>query len=57
MAILAPLLMSKMGSAAKASEKTTVGSIGVADVLDIVGGLSDGVDLKDVMKIAKMFAK
>lgn len=57
MAILAPLLMSKMGSAAKESEKTTKGNIGAADVLDLVGGLSDGVDMKDVMKLAKMFMK
>jgi hypothetical protein len=57
MAIVAPLLMTKMGSAAKESEKTTKGSIGVADVIDIVGGLSDGVDMKDVMKLAKMFVK
>lgn len=57
MAILAPLLMTKLGSAAKESEKTTKGSIGVSDVLDIVGDLADGVDMKDVLKIAKMFAK
>lgn len=57
MAILAPLLMTKMGSAAKESEKTVKGSIGAADVLDIVGGLADGVDMKDMLKIAKMFAK
>lgn len=57
MAILAPLLMTKMGSAAKESEKTAKGNIGASDVLDIVGGLADGVDMKDVLKIAKMFAK
>lgn len=57
MAILAPLLMTKMGSAAKESEATTKGSIGAADVLNIVGGLADGVDMKDIMKIAKLFVK
>ncbi len=57
MAIVAPLLMSQMGKSAQASEKTAKGNIGAADVLDIVGGLADGVDMKDVLKIAKMFAK
>ncbi|MBR7088853.1 MAG: DUF937 domain-containing protein [Mogibacterium sp.] len=57
MAILAPLLMTKMGSAAKESEKTVKGNIGAADVMELVGGLSDGVDMKDVMKLAKMFMK
>ena len=57
MAIVAPLLMSQMGKAAKESKKTEAGNIGAADVLDIVGGLTDGLDMKDVLKIAKMFAK
>ena len=57
MAIVAPLLMSQMGKSAQASEKTAKGNIGAADVLDIVGGLTDGLDMKDVLKIAKMFAK
>ncbi len=57
MAILAPLLMTKMGSAAKESPKTAKGNVGAADVLDLVGGLADGVDMKDVLKLAKMFAK
>ena len=57
MAIVAPLLMSQMGKSAKESKKTEAGNIGAADVLDIVGGLTDGLDMKDVLKIAKMFAK
>jgi hypothetical protein len=57
MAIVAPLLMSQMGKSAKESKKTAAGNIGAADVLDIVSGLADGVDMKDVLKIAKMFAK
>ena len=57
MAIVAPLLMSQMGKSAKESKKTAVGKIGAEDVLDIVGGLADGLDVKDVLKIAKMFAK
>ena len=49
--------MSQMGKSAKESKKTEAGNIGAADVLDIVGGLTDGLDMKDVLKIAKMFAK
>ena len=56
MAIVAPLLMSQMGKSAKASEKTAKGSIGTSDVLDIISGLSDGVDAGDIFKIAsKLF--
>lgn len=57
MAIVAPLLMSQMGKSAKDSEKTAKGNIGASDVIDIIGGLSDGFDMKDILKIAKMFAK
>lgn len=48
MAILAPLLMSKMGSTATAKKSSKSSS---NDMLDIVGGLLDGVDAGDVLKI------
>jgi hypothetical protein len=50
MAILAPLLMSKMGNTANANAKKTNKSSS-NDMLDIVGGLLDGVDAGDVLKI------
>ncbi len=46
MAILAPLLMSKMGSTAKKSKKKDDD-----DMLSIVSGLLDGVDANDVIKL------
>lgn len=49
MAIAAPLLMSQMGKSAKTSAK----SAGSDDMLSIVGGLLDGVDAGDILKIAK----
>ena len=50
MAILAPILMSKMGSAtAKQSAKSSKSSSN--DMVDIVSGLLDGVDAGDVIKI------
>ena len=53
MAILAPLLMSKMGSTAKTTAKTR----GSDDMLSVVGGLLDGVDATDVLKLAKLLMK
>lgn len=46
MAILAPLLMSKMGNTAKKSAKSSDD-----DMISIIGGLLDGVDASDVIKI------
>ena len=48
MAILAPLLMSKMGSQATAKKAAKSSS---NDMVDIVSGLLDGVDAGDVLKI------
>lgn len=48
MAIVAPLLMSKMGSTATAKKNSKSGS---SDMLEIVSGLMDGVDAGDVLKI------
>ena len=53
MAILAPLLMSKMGSTADSAAKKTSSS----DMLSVVGGLLDGVDASDVIKLAGLFLK
>lgn len=47
MAILAPLLMSKMGNTAKKTAAQTSGS----DMMSIIGGLMDGVDASDVIKL------
>ena len=47
MAILAPILMSKMGQTAKT--ETARSSSG--DMMKVVGGLLDGVDAKDVVNI------
>lgn len=54
MAILAPLLMSKMGSTA--TQKKAASKSSSNDMIDIVGGLLDGVDAGDVLKIVgKLF--
>jgi hypothetical protein len=53
MAILAPILMSKMGQTAKI--QTAKSSSG--DMLSVVGGLLDGVDAKDVVNILGMLMK
>ena len=50
MAIAAPFLMSQMGKSAKSKAKTVNAS---DDMLSIVGGLLDGVDASDVIKIAR----
>ena len=53
MAILAPILMSKMGQTAKKeTEKSSSG-----DMVKVVGGLLDGVDAKDVVNILGMLMK
>ena len=53
MAILAPILMSKMGQTAKTQQaKSSSG-----DMLSVVGGLLDGVDAKDVVNILGMLMK
>ena len=53
MAILAPILMSKMGKAAKTeTEKSSSG-----DMISVVGGLLDGVDAKDVVNILGLLLK
>lgn len=49
MAIIAPLLMSKLGN--KANEKKS------DDMLGLIGGLMDGVDTKDIIKIAGLLLK
>lgn len=53
MAILAPLLMTKMGSTAK----TTAKKKGSDDMMSVVGGLLDGVDASDVIKLAGLLLK
>lgn len=53
MAILAPILMSKMGNTAK-KESARAGS---DDMFGIVGGLLDGVDAGDVIKIVSKLMK
>lgn len=53
MAILAPLLMSRMGSTAQ----TTAKKRGSDDMVSVVGGLLDGVDATDVLKLAKLLMK
>lgn len=53
MAILAPILMSKMGKTAK----TQTAKAGSNDMFSVVGGLLDGVDAKDVVNILGMLMK
>jgi hypothetical protein len=53
MAIMAPILMSKMGQTAKT--ETAKSSSG--DMMKVVGGLLDGVDAKDVVNILGMLIK
>ena len=53
MAILAPILMSKMGKTAK----TETAKSGSDDMVSIVGGLLDGVDAGDVIKIVGKLLK
>ncbi len=53
MAILAPLLMSKMGNTARNSAQKSDSS----DMLGVVGGLLDGVDAGDVIKLASLLLK
>ena len=53
MAILAPILMSKMGRTAK----TETAKAGAGDMFNVVGGLLDGVDAKDVVNILGMLMK
>ena len=49
MAIIAPLLMSKLGN--KANEKQS------DDMLSLIGGLMDGIDTKDIIKLAGLLLK
>ena len=53
MAIAAPFLMSQMGKNAKSKAKAVQSD----DMLSIVGGLLDGVDASDVIKIVGKFLK
>ena len=53
MAILAPILMSRMGKTAKAETSKASSS----DMVKVVGGLLDGIDAKDVVNILGMFVK
>ena len=53
MAIVAPLLMSQMGKNAKTAKQAS----GSSDMLSIVGGLLDGVDATDVIKIVGKLIK
>ena len=53
MAILAPILMSKMGKTAK----TETAKSGSNDMVSIVGDLLDGVDAGDVIKIVSKLIK
>ena len=54
MAILAPILMSRMGKTAKAETASKSNS---SDMVKVVGGLLDGIDAKDVINILGMFVK
>ena len=47
------MLMSKMGSTAKSTAKKK----GSDDMLDVVGGLLDGVDAGDVLRLASLLLK
>ena len=53
MAILAPLLMTRMGNTAEKSAKKN----DTSDMLSVVGGLLDGVDAGDVLKLAGLLLK
>ena len=53
MAIMAPILMSKMGKQAK----TQTAKASSNDMISVVGGLLDGVDAKDVVNILGMLMK
>jgi len=53
MAILAPILMSKMGKTAK----TQTANAGSGDMFSVVGGLLDGVDAKDVVNLLGLLVK
>ena len=53
MAILAPLLMTKMGNKAESKAKKD----DTSDMLSVVGGLLDGVDAGDVIKLAGLLLK
>ncbi len=53
MAIMAPILMSKMGKQAK----TQTAKASSSDMMSVVGGLLDGVDAKDVVNILGMLMK
>ena len=53
MAILAPILMSKMGKTAK----TQTANTGSGDMFSVVGGLLDGVDAKDVVNLLGLLVK
>ena len=53
MAILAPLLMSKMGSSAESKAKKNDAS----DMMKVVSGMLDGVDAGDVIRLAGLLLK
>lgn len=53
MAIAAPFLMSQMGKSVKSKSKAAQSD----DMLSIVGGLLDGVDASDVLRIARKLMK
>ena len=53
MAILAPLLMSKMGKTAQSKSKKKDAS----DMMSVVSGMLDGVDAGDVIKLAGLLLK
>ena len=53
MAILAPLLMTKMGNTAQSKAKKSSSS----DMMSVVGGMLDGVDAGDVIKLAGLLLK
>ena len=53
MAILAPILMTRMGNTAQSKAKKEESN----DMLSVVGGLLDGVDAGDVIKLAGLLLK
>ena len=57
MAILAPILMAKMGKNAEEEKKAKAKKNSSADMVDVVTGMLDGVDAGDVVKILSVLMK
>ena len=57
MAILAPILMAKMGKNAEEEKKAKAKKNSSTDMVDVVTGMLDGVDASDVVKILGVLMK